>query len=89
MTATPSIAVIEPLTADRARITHHGRSDAGGAPPDRAELVAELERVEPIISAALLAATAFRMRDHDALISALRMLVRVTRVFDEECQNCA
>ena len=53
-------------------------------PQDNRSLRAELARLEPVVSAALLAATAFRMRDHDALISALRMLVRVTRSFEEQ-----
>lgn len=45
-------------------------------------LQAELDQVEPLISAAVLAATAFRMRDQEALVSALRMLVRATRLFE-------
>jgi hypothetical protein len=36
----------------------------------------ELDEVQPVISAALLAATAFRLRDQDGLVSALRLLVR-------------
>ena len=45
-------------------------------------LPAERDEVEAVISAALLAATAFRMRDRQALLSALRMLVRATRSFE-------
>ena len=41
-------------------------------------LRAELDEVEPVISAAVLAATAFRLRDQAGLVSALRMLVRAT-----------
>ena len=62
--------------------------DAIEWPQDDCALRAELARVEPVVSVALLAATAFRLRDHDALISALRMLVRVTRSF-EECSPAA
>jgi hypothetical protein len=43
------------------------------------ELRAELDEVQPVISAAVLAATAFRMRDQNGLVSALRLLVRATR----------
>jgi hypothetical protein len=46
-------------------------------------LKAELEQLEPLVSAALLTATAFRLRDHDALIGALRLLVRAIRVFED------
>ena len=45
-------------------------------------LPAEPDEVEAVISAALLAATAFRLRDRQALLSALRMLVRATRSFE-------
>ena len=38
------------------------------------ELRAELDEVQPVISAAVLAATAFRMRDQNGLVSALRLL---------------
>jgi hypothetical protein len=43
------------------------------------ELRAELDEVQPVISAAVLAATAFRLRDQNGLISALRLLVRATQ----------
>ena len=39
-------------------------------------LRAELDEVQPVISAAVLAATAFRLRDQDGLVSAMRLLVR-------------
>jgi hypothetical protein len=45
-------------------------------------LPAERDEVEAVISAALLAATAFRLRDRQGLLSALRMLVRATRSFE-------
>lgn len=57
--------------------------DAVEWPQDNRALRAELARLEPVVGAALLAATAFRLRDHEALISALRMLVQVTRSFEE------
>lgn len=46
-------------------------------------LRAELEEVQPVISAAVLAATAFRLRDDDGLVSAMRILVGATRRFEE------
>jgi hypothetical protein len=45
-------------------------------------LPAEPDEVEALISAALLAATAFRLRDRQGLLSALRILVRATRSFE-------
>jgi len=57
--------------------------DAVDWPQDNHALRAELARLEPVVGAALLVATAFRLRDHDALVSALRMLVSVTRGFEE------
>jgi hypothetical protein len=47
-------------------------------------LRAELDRVEPVIGAALLTATAFRLRDRAALDEAMRMLVAATRAFEAE-----
>jgi hypothetical protein len=52
------------------------------------ELRAELDEVQPVISASLLVATAFRLRDQKALLSALRILVRATRVFEDR-RACA
>jgi hypothetical protein len=43
------------------------------------ELRDEHDEVQPVISAAVLAATAFRLRDQNGLISAMRLLVRATR----------
>jgi hypothetical protein len=51
-------------------------------------LRAELEQVAPVISAAVLAATAFRLRDQRGLISALRLLVRAM-TWLEERRTCA
>jgi hypothetical protein len=45
-------------------------------------LRAELDEVEPVISASLLVATAFRLRDQKALVSALRLLVRAMQLFE-------
>ncbi|MCC2662836.1 MAG: hypothetical protein K0R41_1968 [Geminicoccaceae bacterium] len=42
----------------------------------------ELDEVQPMISASLLVATAFRLRDQKALLSALRILVRATHLFE-------
>jgi len=52
------------------------------------ELRAELDEVQPVISASLLVATAFRLRDQKALLSALRILVRATRLFEDR-RACA
>jgi hypothetical protein len=46
-------------------------------------LRSELDEVQPVISAAVLAATAFRLRDNDGLVSALRILVGATKTFEE------
>ena len=51
-------------------------------------LRAELDEVQPVISAAVLAATAFRLRDNDGLVSALRILVGATRTLEER-RACA
>lgn len=51
-------------------------------------LPAEPDEIEAVISAAVLAATAFRLRDRQALLSALRLLVRATRSF-ERSHACA
>ena len=45
-------------------------------------LRAELDEVQPVISASLLVATAFRLRDQHALVSALRMLARAMQLFE-------
>ena len=47
------------------------------------ELRAELERLEPLVGAAFMTATAFRLRDRDALTAALRILVSATRSVEE------
>jgi hypothetical protein len=48
-----------------------------------ASLRAELDELEPVISASLLVTTAFRLRDQEGLLSALRMLVEATDGFDQ------
>jgi hypothetical protein len=47
-------------------------------------LRAELDEVEPVVSASVLVATAFRLRDQAALLSALRLLVRAIRLFEDQ-----
>ena len=51
-------------------------------------LRAELDEVQPVISAAVLAATAFRLRDQHGLISALRLLARALAGLEER-RSCA
>jgi hypothetical protein len=51
-------------------------------------LRAELDEVQPVITAAVLAATAFRLRDQRGLISSLRLLVRAM-TWLEERRTCA
>jgi hypothetical protein len=51
------------------------------------DLRAELLQAEPLISAAVLAATAFRLRDRDALTEALRLLVQTTEAWEAERQT--
>jgi hypothetical protein len=48
------------------------------------DLRAELLQAEPLSSAAVLAATAFRLRDRDALTEALRLLVQATEAWEDE-----
>jgi hypothetical protein len=48
------------------------------------DLRAELLQAEPLISAAVLAATAFRLRDRDALTEGLRLLVQATQAWEDE-----
>jgi hypothetical protein len=64
--------------------------DQQGDPPAIADLHrqtralrSELDEVQPLISAAVLTATAFRLRDNDGLVSALRILVGATRTLEE------
>ncbi len=76
MTKTTSAAVDDRLSDSNPSIAELHRENR--------ELRAELDQVEPVISAAVLAATAFRMRDQEALLSALRMLVRATRLFEAD-----
>jgi hypothetical protein len=51
-------------------------------------LRAELDEVQPVITAAVLAATAFRLRDQRGLISSLRLLVRAM-TWLEDRRTCA
>ena len=50
---------------------------------ENARLRAELDQIEPLIGAALLAATAFRLRDQDGLNEALRRLVQALVPFED------
>ena len=47
-------------------------------------LDAELQTQEPVIGAAVLVATAFRLRDESALIAALRLLVQAVGRLEEQ-----
>jgi hypothetical protein len=47
-------------------------------------LRSELDEMQPVISAAVPAATALRMRDTDGLVSALRILVGATETLEEQ-----
>jgi len=62
---------------------HHDPSAIADLHRQACALQAELDEVQPVISAAVLAATAFRMRDNDNLVSALRILVGATKTFEE------
>ena len=46
-------------------------------------LRAELDQHQPVMSAAVLTATAFRLRDRQALTGALRLLVRAVRNLEQ------
>ncbi|HEX6143735.1 MAG TPA: hypothetical protein VFZ01_13525 [Geminicoccaceae bacterium] len=50
---------------------------------------AELAQLEPLISAALLTATAFRLRDREALDEALRLLVGATHEIEKKVLSVA
>lgn len=63
-----SIAMAGDDGSDRALVIDLRRQNAA--------LQAELDELQATISAAVLAATAFRLRDHQALTGALRLLVR-------------
>ncbi|MGH6915503.1 MAG: hypothetical protein ACREH6_02135 [Geminicoccaceae bacterium] len=67
--------------------TPHGRLDDDATldalDRENRALRAELDEVEPVISAAVLAATAFRLRDQDGLNDAMRMLVQATRLLEQ------
>ena len=56
---------------------------------DPGEGVMRADPYEPLITSAILTATAFRMRDNEALIEALRMLVRVVQPFESRAAEDA
>jgi hypothetical protein len=58
--------------------------EVDGLQRENRDLRAELLQAEPLISAAVLAATAFRLRDRDALTEALRLLVQATEAWENE-----
>ncbi len=72
-----------PISLTERRAPDWSRSDEAEA-LDPAELCArlrtELAELEPVVSAAALAATAFRLRDEEGLVAALRVL---TEALDE------
>ncbi len=59
---------------DREQSHANGNDDAPGLRV--AVLEAQLESHEPVIAAALLVATAFRLRDEEGLINTLRLLIQ-------------
>ena len=61
-----------------------GVLDAERLHRENQELRAELAQAEPLISAAVLAATAFRLRDREALTEGLRLLVQATQAWEDE-----
>jgi len=60
---------------------------ANGNSPDPwqrlAQLEAELEAQEPVVGAAIMAATAFRLRDESGLIETLRRLAQAVAAHEE------
>lgn len=55
-------------------------------PRSGAGLSAESATVEPVVSAAVLVATAFRLRDEDGLIETLRLLTAAVSAFEARHQ---
>ena len=49
-----------------------------------ARLAAEIEALEPVIGAAVLVVTAFKLRDEDSLIDTLRLLTRAVTAWEAE-----
>ncbi|MGI9491345.1 MAG: hypothetical protein ACR2QF_02855 [Geminicoccaceae bacterium] len=56
---------------------------------DQHPSVTDEEPYQPLITAAILTTTAFRMRDNTALIEALRMLVRAVEPFESDSSEQA
>jgi hypothetical protein len=80
MTKAPSsITAVRCDQPDGGDLLDHDYLAAADSHEQTTELRAELDEVQPVISAAVLAATAFRLRDQNGLISAMRLLVRATR----------
>ena len=70
----------DPLNDDRLTRLH---LENAALRTENAALRAELGQVEPLVGAALLAATAFRLRDEDGLSDALRRLVQALVPFED------
>ncbi len=51
---------------------------------DHLSAAGDSEPYQPLITTAILATTAFRMRDDEALIEAMRMLVRAVKPFESD-----
>lgn len=51
---------------------------------DQYSSLSDSEPYQPLITSAILATTAFRMRDDAALVEALRMLVRAVKPFESD-----
>jgi hypothetical protein len=78
------------IVADRSIFEDHDQT-AASSPSSIEELhqqardlQSELDEVQPVISAAFLAATAFRLRDNESLVSAMRILVSATKRLEEQ-----
>lgn len=48
------------------------------------QLTAELDALEPVIGAAVMVVTAFKLRDENSLIDTLRLLTRAVTAWEDE-----
>lgn len=71
------------IFSDHDDISAHGPSAIEELHQQARSLQSELDEVQPLISAAFLAATAFRLRDNESLVSAMRILVGATKTLEE------
>jgi hypothetical protein len=81
--ASTILAACDHFSNDHCIDRQHDHSAVADLYRETRALRSELEEVQPLISAAVLAATAFRLRDNDGLVSALRILVGATRTLEE------